>query len=335
MIIGIHDTALRPLLIAEIGNNHEGDPVLAAELVEAAVAAGADAVKVQIIDPPRLVNVAQAERIAQLTRFRLPEATFLDLGARVRRHGRLFVASVFDCESLRRLQQELDAIKIASGDLNFDQLIEVATVSDRPIILSTGMSTLEEIRHAVAIVGAGTTGTLADRLAVLHCVSLYPTPLEKANLGAIRELSVKLGVTVGYSDHTLGVEAAIAALSLGARIIEKHFTIDKKRASFRDHALSAGPDELARLAGVMRTYDQMIGTGSRDHVTADSPTREVARRSVVAARPIGQGTQLRPEDLDYVRPAGGLAPSEAHRLVGRRLRRDLHRHEPIHLADVE
>src|SRR5688572_24249185 len=143
VIVGTHDTARRPLLIAEIGNNHEGDPGLALELAEAAVAAGADAVKVQIIDPGRLVNVAQSERIAQLTRFRLDPEVFVEMAQRVRSHGRLFMASVFDCASLREMQHQLDAIKIASGDLNFDPLLEIAGSSGRPVILSTGMSTMD------------------------------------------------------------------------------------------------------------------------------------------------------------------------------------------------
>jgi N-acetylneuraminate synthase/N,N'-diacetyllegionaminate synthase len=335
MIIGGHDTARQPLLIAEIGNNHEGDAALAMELAMAAVDAGADAVKVQIIDPERLVNVAHTERLAQLTRFRLPEDVFLAVAQHVRRRGRLFLASVFDVPTLARLQSELDAIKIASGDLDFDPLLEVAASSDRPIILSTGMATLDEIRHALGVVRAGSTIPLADRLAVLHCVSLYPTPLEQANLAAIPQLARALNVPVGYSDHTLGIEAAIAALTLGARIIEKHFTIDKKRSSFRDHALSAEPQEFARLAGVVRAHDQMLGTGMRDRVIADLPTREAARRSVVAARAIPHGTRLQAADLDYVRPADGLSPTQADALIGKRLRRALSRHERILPTDVE
>jgi N,N'-diacetyllegionaminate synthase len=337
MIIGTHDTAVRPLLIAEIGNNHEGDAGLALELADAAVEAGADAVKVQVIDPPRLVNVDQPERIAQLSRFCLEPEVFREMARRVRKRGRLFIASVFDCATLAEMQHELDAIKIASGDLNFDPLLEIAAASGRPIVLSTGMSSMDEIVRAVGVIAAGTVAPLllADRLAVLHCVSLYPTPLEHANLAAIAQIARRVGVTVGYSDHTLGTDAALVALALGARIIEKHFTLNKKQSSFRDHALSVEPQELARLAAAMRTFDAMVGSGSRDEVTSDAATRASARRSVVAARALPQGTTLQPADLDYVRPAGGIPPSHARLLFGRRLCRALHHHEIIQQADLE
>jgi len=337
VIIGTHDTARRPLLIAEIGNNHEGDAGFALELAEAAVEAGADAVKVQMIDPPRLVNIAQAERIAQLSRFRLERDVFREMARRVRKRGRLFLASVFDCATLAEVQYDLDAIKIASGDLDFDPLLEIAASSGRPIVLSTGMSRMDEIVRAVGVIAAGTVPPLAlgDRLAVLHCVSLYPTPLEQANLGAIPRIAARLGLTVGYSDHTLGTDAALIALSLGARIIEKHFTLDKKRSSFRDHALSAEPEELAKLAAAMRAFDAIVGTGDRDEVTSDAATRAAARRSVVAARLLPAGTKLQPSDLDYVRPAGGLPPSKARLLIGRQLRRALGHHEMIQQSDVE
>jgi N,N'-diacetyllegionaminate synthase len=337
MIIGTYDTAARPLLIAEIGNNHEGDAGLALELADAAVEAGADAVKVQVIDPPRLVNVAEAARIAQLSRFRLAPEVFGEMARRVRTRGRLFFASVFDCSTLAEMQHDLDAIKIASGDLNFDPLLEVAAASGRPIVLSTGMSTMDEIVRAVGVIAAGTAAPLllADRLAVLHCVSLYPTPLEHANLAGIVQIARRVGVTIGYSDHTLGTEAALVALALGARIIEKHFTLNKKQSSFRDHALSADPDELARLAAAMRTFDAMVGNGSREEVTSDAATRTAARRSIVAARALPQGTTLQPADLDYVRPAGGIPPSQARLLFGRRLRRALRHHEIIQQADLE
>ena len=337
MIIREHDTAERPLLIAEIGNNHEGDPALAFELADAAMEAGADAVKVQIIQPERLVNVAEVERIAQLTRFRLDRAVFAEMARRVRARGGLFLASVFDCRTLSELAPELDAIKIASGDLDFDPMLEIAAASGRPVILSTGMSTMDEIERAAGIVKAALpTGVrLEDQLAILHCVSLYPTPLEDANLNAIVRIRERLRLTTGYSDHTLGIEAALIALSLGARIIEKHFTLDPTKSSFRDHALSASPGQLAALARAMHAYDRIVGTGGRDKVTADEPTRAVARRSIVAARRLGAGTVLQAEDLDYVRPAVGLPPSATRAVVGRRLKRELAMHELIRIADVE
>jgi N,N'-diacetyllegionaminate synthase len=337
MIIGSYDTARRPLLIAEIGNNHEGDPQFAFELAEAAVEAGADAVKVQVIDPLRLVNASQTERIAQLTRFRLGQDVFMEIARRVRRRGGLFFASVFDCETLAEMGGELDAIKIASGDINFDPLLRTAAAAGRPVILSTGMARMDEIVRAVGVIADALppSHVLAQQLAVLHCVSLYPTSLERANLGAIPTIAARLGLTVGYSDHTLGTEAALVAVALGARIIEKHFTLDKARSSFRDHALSAEPEELARLARAIHAFDAMLGSGTRDEAAEDVGARAAARRSIVAAHALDRGTTLEADHLDYVRPAAGLPPPDAGKLLGRRLRRPLARHELIQQSDVE
>ena len=239
MLIGPFDLSNRAMLIAEIGNNHEGDPALAAELADAAIESGADAIKFQILDPVRLVNRSETARIEQLTRYRLAPDVLDRIAEKVRSQGRLFMASVFDCATLSAVGGGLDAIKIASGDLDFDPLLEVAAGTGKPIILSTGMATEVEIQRSVGVIALALPAgiTLADQLAVLHCVSLYPTPPERANLAAISRLKAILPLTIGYSDHTLGLDAAMAAVALGARIVEKHFTLDKTRASFRDHAL--------------------------------------------------------------------------------------------------
>ena len=333
MKIGAFDTATRPLLIAEIGNNHEGDPVLARDLAAAALDAGAHAVKFQIIDPARLVHHAQTDRIAQLTRYRLPLATLAEIAATVTSRGRLFMASAFDLDSLSAIAPYLDAVKIASGDLDFDPLLAQAATLGKPIVLSTGMSTTAEIAHAVGVISAGLPP--AARLALLHCVSRYPTPLERANLRAIPALAARFDLTVGYSDHTLGIEAAIAALALGARIIEKHFTLNKSQSSFRDHALSADPAEFAQLARLVEASDAMAGDGLRPDMLADAATRNMARRSVVAARDLAAGAVLQADDFDYLRPAGGVPPAEASRLTGRRLKQARGRHDLIHHSDVE
>lgn len=336
MIIGNHDTATAPLLIAEIGNNHEGDRALAMDLVDAALEAGADAVKIQLIDPPRLVSVTQKERIAQLGRYRLPLDDYLEMGRRTRAKGRLFMASAFDVDSLAAILPELDAVKIASGDLNFPPLLEKAAASGVPVILSSGMATLDEIRASVALlVGALPAGRSAqDTLAVLHCVSLYPTPIEQANLAAITTLKAAFDLTIGYSDHTLGPEAAVVAVALGARIVEKHFTLDKGRTTFRDHALSADPADLRRLAEVLRQFDAMLGSGARSDAMADAETRLAVRRSLVAARDLPEGAIVGASDIDCVRPGTGMPPTAAASVVGRRLRRSLCMHDQFQEADL-
>ncbi len=337
MKIAGFDTAVRPLLIAEIGNNHEGDPRFAIEMTEAAMEAGADAIKVQIINPTRLVSSYQKERIAQLERYRLPLEVFAEMGRRVRAQGRLFMASAFDTDSLAAILPHLDAVKIASGDLNFPFLLAHAASCGKPVILSTGMSTLDEIREAVSILSAAFPAghRTVESLAVLHCVSLYPTPLEQANLGAIATLRTALGLTVGYSDHTLGIEAAVAAVALGARIIEKHFTLDKSRDSFRDHALSADTADMKRLAEAMHCFAAMLGSGRRSCDMPDAETRNAARRSLVAARDLPVGAVVTAADIDCVRPGTGMPPTAAGGVIGRRLRRPMTMHEQFREVDLD
>ncbi len=337
MKIAEFDTNVRPLLIAEIGNNHEGDGVLALEMAEAAMEAGAGAVKIQIINPVHLVNRSQTDRIAQLERYRLPLDVFIEIGCRVRAKGGLFMASAFDLASLEAIMPHLDAVKIASGDLNFFPLLDRAAAGGKPVILSTGMATLNEIREAVTrlsrVLPAGRTAR--DLLAILHCVSLYPTPPDKANLAAIRTLREEFDITIGYSDHTLGIEAAVASLALGGRIIEKHFTLDKTRTTFRDHALSADPRDMKVLAESLGRLDAMLGFGDRGEDMPDLETRMAARRSIVAAKDLLAGAVLGAGDMDFVRPGDGLPPADIERLIGRRLRHTLAAHEQLRESDFE
>jgi N,N'-diacetyllegionaminate synthase len=336
MKIGSFDLTERPFLIAEIGNNHEGNSDLALKLVDAATEAGADAVKVQLINPLRLVNRSEQQRIAQLSRFRLEREVFLEMARRARARGALFMASAFDCDTLQEWIGDLDAIKIASGDLDFDPMLQIAARSGKPVVLSTGMSTLPEIERAVGVFSAALPRGVSagDRLAVLHCVSLYPTPLALANLSAMTELKDRLGLTIGYSDHTLGLTAATMALGLGARVVEKHFTLNKAYSEFRDHALSAEPGEFALLAEAVRVYRNILGRGFVDGELADAATRAVARRGIVAAREIAVGATITAADLDYVRPATGFPPSSAEQVIGRQARETLAFHQVIREEDL-
>lgn len=336
MKIGGLEPAREPLLIAEIGNNHEGDPAAARALAERALDCGAHIVKFQVIDPPRLVAAQETARLAQLARFRLPDEVFAEIAWLVRSRGGLFMASVFDVDSLQRVLPFLDAVKIASGDLDFDALVAAAARSGKPVVLSTGMATLPEIEHAVEVfrssLPAGTQ--LGERLALLHCVSLYPTAPEQANLAAMATLRERFGLVTGYSDHVMGIEVASLALGLGAAIIEKHFTLDKNTSAFRDHALSADPAELARLAVLVRRAGAIRGAGTKDAGIADRAAAQAARRSIVSARDLEAGAVLGAADLDYLRPGGGLSPSRAREVIGRTLRRALRRHEQVRLEDL-
>jgi sialic acid synthase SpsE len=340
MIIEGRDTRRERLLIAEIGNNHEGDGQVAMDMVAAAADAGADGVKVQIINPERLVHASQTERIAQLSRFRLPNETYLAMAEAARARGLLFIATPFDGETLEWTASFVSAIKIASGDLDYIPLLAAAARSGKPVILSTGMGTLSEVGAAVRTIGQYLSAgkKLDDTLAILHCISAYPTPLKEVNLRAMETLRETYGLTVGYSDHTLGVEVATAALTLGARIIEKHFTLDKTRATFRDHALSADPAELKRLAAIVCAFDGLVGDGEKRPMPCEQCSVTAARRSAMAARDLPAGTRLSLNDFLFVRPRSGLTPTQVLAAVGCNLHTPLKQHEFIeerHLGGEE
>lgn len=336
MIIGGRDLTHKRILIAEIGNNHEGDSKLALELASAAAESGADAIKVQLIDPERLVNISQTQRIEQLTRFHLAMETFEKMAQIAHSKDALFMASALDVDSLDAIAPLLDSVKIASGDLDFHPLLVKAASYGKPLILSTGMSSLAEIKTSVDVIASSlNAGLLADQLALLHCVSLYPASLADANLRVIQILRETFKLTVGYSDHTLGIESAVASLSLGARIIEKHFTLDKTRTTFHDHALSADPIDMRRLADVVHQYDAMLGSGDKNISEAEEQMGVAARRSIVAARDLAAGTILTESDIDCIRPRNGLPPSAISSLVGKKLLTSLKRHDILMYENLE
>ena len=324
-------------LIAEIGNNHEGDASLGMEMVAAAAEAGADAVKVQVITPDRLVNYSQTERIAQLTGFKLPLSVFQEMANLATSKGVQFIATPFDLDSLDDIFPMVSAIKIASSDLNFHPLLAAAAAKGKPMVMSTGMGTQPEVQAAVdTIADALPAGkAIQDSLILLHCISAYPTPVEEANLSAVRTLAEAFPVTVGYSDHTLGIEAAVMAAALGARVVEKHFTLDKTRTTFRDHALSADPQDLERLASVLHSIDEIVGTGNKRPMPSETDNLISMRRSIVAARDLKAGTVLALEDLDFVRPGDGIDPSKASLMIGKRLNTALAKHATLAETQVD
>jgi sialic acid synthase SpsE len=334
MLVGDWDLAEKVLVVAEVGNNHEGSYALAEELVGLAARAGAGAVKFQTIVPERLVSPLLAERVAQLKRFQLSFGDFERLAKVAAAEGVMFLSTPFDLESVARLDPLVPAFKVASGDNNFWPLLEAVAATAKPLLLSTGLADLEGLAKAKSFIeGAWAARGVAGQLALLHCVTCYPVPPADANLRAMAELG-KLGVTVGYSDHTLGVEAAVLSVALGARIVEKHFTIDHHHSSFRDHQLSADPDQMAELVRRVAQAEELLGTGGKAVGRCEEAGAQGARRSLVAAADLPAGARLAWEHLDWLRPGGGLAPGEEGPLLGRALARALRRGEMILPADL-
>jgi N,N'-diacetyllegionaminate synthase len=333
MKIGPCDLKQEVLVVAEIGNNHEGSYERAERMIARAAEAGAGAVKVQVIVPDRLVSVSQAERIRQLSRFQLSQVQFEQLAEVARRHNVLFLATAFDLQSARFLAPLVPAFKIASGDNNFFPLLETIARLGKPVILSTGLMGLADVRRSKDFIErVWHEEGLAAELAVLHCVVNYPTAPTDAHLLAIRSLQT-LGCTVGYSDHTLGIEAAVLAVALGARIIEKHFTLDKNQSDFRDHQLSADPAELTELVRRVKQAQILLGSGEKRLQSAESDVVRSVRRSIVAGRDLEAGAVLHWDDLSWVRPGDGLAPGQERLVLNRKLARTIRKGEMIQEQD--
>jgi N-acetylneuraminate synthase/N,N'-diacetyllegionaminate synthase len=329
------------LVIAEIGVNHNGDRALGLRLVQAAIAAGARAVKFQSFRADEIVTssspMAAYQRAAgadtQRAMLRALELHPDDLAAyraEARRLGAIAFSTPFDPASAGELAAAgVELMKLPSGEITNDELIAAVGATGLPTIMSTGMSTIEEVAAAVGVYGSAGGGPLV----LLHCVSSYPAPLEEQNLRAIPLLHERFGVPSGLSDHTLGRDAAVAAVALGADVIEKHFTIDRTLPG-PDHAMSMEPREFADLVRVLGELRRGLGTGVKGPTPSELEIRLKARRSVVATADLPAGTLLTRAHLAVKRPGGGLAPRRLPDLIGRRLARNVRAEEPIRDADV-
>ena len=335
MKIGTLDTKDNVFTIAEIGNNHEGSYALAEEMIGLAAESGADAVKFQTIIPEKLVSSLETQRIKQLRRFQLTYGEFEKLEKVATNENVIFLSTPFDINSALFLNGLVLAFKIASGDNDFFPLIEIIARTGKPIIMSTGLMEIEEVRKSADFIRRiWQENGIIQELALLHCVSIYPTPHSEVNLLAIKQLE---GIvrTVGYSDHTLGIEAAVLSVALGAKIIEKHFTLDKNHSDFRDHGLSADPEEMRELVHRVRCASQYLGNGKKVVFDDEKKIIKENRRSIVAARDLSVGHGITMDDLNWVRPADGLSPGSERQLLGKSLSRVLKKGEKILLKDIK
>ncbi|MDO4567237.1 MAG: N-acetylneuraminate synthase, partial [Oscillospiraceae bacterium] len=325
---------------AEAGVNHNGDLRLAKKLVDAAVEAKADAVKFQTFIPERVVSdsapkadyqieTTGAEE-SQLDMIRKLYLDFDDFGELYRyceKRGILFMSTAFDTDSLSYLLSlGISRIKVPSGEVTNLPLLQAMGRAKKPIIMSTGMCEMDEIEFARReLLESG-----ASELTILHCNTEYPTPYEDANLLAMLDIKRRFGDPVGYSDHTLGIEAPIAAVALGATVIEKHFTLDRSMIG-PDHSCSLEPDELAEMVEKIRHIELALGSGIKTVSRSERKNRRIARRSIVAARFIAKGEEITEDALDVKRPGGGLSPTRWYDVIGTRAVRDFEEDEFIEL----
>lgn len=331
------------LIIAEAGVNHNGDMGMARELVRVAAQAGADLVKFQTFETGKSISRTAAKASYQIAatgdresqyemvkRLELSRDDHAILKEECERNGIGFFSTAFDPESLRMLLEfGIDRIKVPSGELTNLPLLRHYAATGLPVILSTGMATLDEIGAALAVFE--TAGLARDAITVLHCNTEYPTPYDDVNLSAMNRIADEFGVAVGYSDHTLGIEIPIAAVALGARVIEKHFTLDRALEG-PDHAASLEPHELAMMCACIRNVERaMAGDGRKVPSPSELPNRAIARKSIVAARPIARGELFSVDNLGTKRPGTGISPMEWDEVIGRPAARDFAEDDQIEL----
>ncbi|HBS28039.1 MAG TPA: N-acetylneuraminate synthase [Phycisphaerales bacterium] len=327
-----------PLIIAEIGVNHDGSAEQALALTEAAARAGADAVKVQFFRADLLMSragaLAQYQRdagerdpINMLRRLELDARALAAIASRARALGLACIATVFSTPLVPEAESVgFDAYKTASPDIIHRPLIESLARTGRPLILSTGAADLGEIERAVS-------WSAGAPLALLQCVSAYPTPDAEASIGALAQIRRRTGRPTGYSDHTERVETGMIAVSAGACILEKHLTLDR-RAKGPDHASSLDPAQFAEYARLARLAFTMLGSGHKSVGAVERDVRSVSRQSIVTTRALGAGRTLAPGDLCVKRPGTGLEPWRLSEVVGRPLARAVEADAPLHADDL-
>jgi N,N'-diacetyllegionaminate synthase len=316
-------------IIAEAGVNHNGSVELALKLIDEAKTSGADAVKFQTFRADRLAarsapkaqyqertTATDESQFVMLERLQLDAAAHRRLIEHCSEIGIQFLSSPFDQDSADLLaSMDMPIYKVPSGEITNLPFLEHVAQKKRPMILSTGMSTLEEVAEAVHTIRAAGVSDLT----LLHCVTEYPAPYAEINLRAMQTLKSAFDLPVGYSDHSLGIEIAIAAVAMGAVVIEKHFTLDRSLPG-PDHAASLEPAELKQMVAAIRHVESSLGSGIKAPAPCELANISIARKSIVAARSLPAGHRLQNGDLDIKRPGSGLAPKLLPSLIGRTLR---------------
>lgn len=336
----------RVFVIAEAGVNHNGSLELAMRLADAARTAGADAVKFQtfraqdVVTPQAVTadyqrtNTGETSQFEMIKKLELDEAAHAQLARHCRDQGIEFFSTPFSEDAVAMLVRlGVKRLKLPSGEITNKPLLECAADTGLPLLMSSGMSTLEEVERAVQWItarwrAAGRPSPGPESLTLLHCTSAYPAPPESLNLRAIATMAHATGLAVGYSDHSEGIDAAPAAVALGATVIEKHLTLDKTLPG-PDHRASADPLEFAAMVKRIRIVEAMLGDGLKRPQPIEQNTRDVARRSLVVVRDLPRGHVLAEADLALRRPGTGIAPDQWQQVIGRRLGQEVRAHTTL------
>lgn len=341
---------MKTIIIAEAGVNHNGDIRLAREMVKAAKAAGADYVKFQTAKPELVISTfapkaeyqkdttgEEESQLEMCKAIHLPLSDYAELKKLCEEEGIGFMSTPFDLESVALLGAlGQDWMKVPSGEITNLPYLRAVAQTGQKVILSTGMATLEEIEDAVKVLTAShpdypsESRLTKDDIIVLHCTTEYPCPYRDVNLRAMLTIRDRLGVKVGYSDHTKGLEVSLAAVAMGAEVIEKHFTLSRYLPG-PDHKASLEPGELKKLVEQIRHIEEAQGDGEKRPASSEIPNMTVARKSIVAARAIKAGELLTEENITVKRPGNGVSPMKWDGVIGRRAIRDFEYDELIEL----
>jgi len=333
----------KTLIIAEAGVNHNGSMAIAKQLVDAAVLAGADYVKFQTFKAEKLVT--KTAKKAEYQQTNMPDSgdfqykMLKKLELSVEQHHELikycnsgniqFLSTAFDLDSIEFLSSlQLGLWKIPSGEItNYPYLKRIGR-ENQPVILSTGMSSMDDIKDAMNVLVQN--GTEKQKITILHCNTQYPTPMQEVNLLAMQTIASEIGVKVGYSDHTLGIEIPVAAVALGASVIEKHFTLDRNMEG-PDHKASLEPDELKSMVTAIRNIEKALGSSEKKVTLSESENIHIARKSIVASKFIAKRDLFTEDNLTVKRPGNGISPMKWNDVIGKTAIRNFEEDELIEI----
>ncbi len=342
---------MKCFFIAEAGVNHNGQEELALELIEVAARCGADAIKFQSFKADKLVTegakkaeyqakaTGDGSQLSMLKRLEMSEVMHQRLFAKCDELGIEFMSTPFDRQCADFLVElGIKRIKVPSGEITNHPFIAHLASKNLPLIVSTGMSNMQEIVEAVEVIKSirehlGFSEPLAQKLIILHCTSNYPAACKDVNLRAMNTIADTTGLPVGYSDHTLGVAVSTGAVARGASVIEKHFTLDRNMDG-PDHKASLEPDELATLISHIRDIELALGSDIKQPTESELPVRELVRKSATILTPLAKGHVLREQDIVLMRPGHGIKPKEVPDIIGRQLARDFAAGTTLEMSDL-
>tara|TARA_B100001123_G_scaffold448084_1_gene607769 strand:- start:51 stop:1061 length:1011 start_codon:yes stop_codon:yes gene_type:complete len=319
MSIKTINTKKKVFVIAEAGNNHEGNFSNAKKLVVRAAKAGADAIKFQTFITEELIHKKKVNRFNQLKKFELKHSQFKQLREIAKKNKIKFISTPQDISSAKFLIKIVDIVKIASNDNNFFPMLDVVLRSKKPIIISTGMTTQKDIKNLIKYISKKISKKMIKKkISLLHCVTSYPVEDKYVNLNSIPYLIKTTKLNIGYSDHSLGNEACLGAVVLGAKIIEKHFTLDKKFSKFRDHALSADFIELKQLVHGIRKLEHQIGYFKKFILKPEKTLIKVTRKAPYARRDIYKGEKFNLKNIVFLRNTNSSSFLGLQNIIGKK-----------------